>query len=167
MSLRLWQIADKFRALESLETEGDLPPEVIRDTLESLEGEFEEKAVAVAHFIENLRAAVQSIENAATKMQARAHAYDKRAESLAQYLLLQMQVTNKKKVESDTVSITVRDNPGSVDVYDQSKVPPAYWRQPPVPPPAIDKSKIATDIKAGVEVPGAVLVKSQRVNISA
>ena len=46
--MKLFEITQQFRELEKLELDDDIPPEVIRDTLEGLTGDFTEKAVQVA-----------------------------------------------------------------------------------------------------------------------
>lgn len=50
----LYELVAQHKSLEYLATSEDLPPEVVRDTLDGLEGELRDKAVSVAHFILNL-----------------------------------------------------------------------------------------------------------------
>ena len=48
----LYQITNEYRELENM----DLDPETLADTLESLEGEFDDKADKICHVLKNLDA---------------------------------------------------------------------------------------------------------------
>jgi Siphovirus Gp157 len=162
---RLFEITDQYRGLLDLEDSDDIPPEVIADTLEGLEGDFEQKSVAVAKFILSLEATATSVEDAADKMNARAKRLNKRAESIRQYLLLQFQAIDKKKIETDELVISRRKNPPALYVTDDAKVPDVLWFQPPPPPKRIDKDAIKDAIKAGTEVTGCYLESAERIDI--
>ena len=64
----LYEIAGQYRELLQLADDGDLPPELIRDTLERLTGDLEAKAINVAKFAGNLDAVADSIDEAAEAM---------------------------------------------------------------------------------------------------
>ena len=162
---RLFEITDQYRGLLHLEDSDDIPPEVIADTLEGLEGDFANKAEAVAKFILSLEATATSVEDAADKMNARAKRLTKRAESIRQYLLLQFQAIDKKKIETDELVISRRKNPPALYVTDDAKVPDVFWFQPPPPPKRIDKDAIKDAIKAGTEVTGCYLESGERLDI--
>ena len=99
-ALTLYQIAGQYRELETLSVSDDLPPDVIRDTLEGLTGDLEVKATNVAYFTRNLEATADMIEEAARAMQDRAKRLRKRADSVRQYLLYNMQVAGIRKIEA-------------------------------------------------------------------
>jgi hypothetical protein len=162
---RLFEITDQYRGLLELEDSDDIPPEVIADTLEGLEGDFEQKSAAVAKFILSLEATATSVEDAADKMNARAKRLNKRAESIRKYLLLQFQAIDKKKIETDELVISRRKNPPALYVTDDAKVPDVFWFQPPPPPKRIDKDAIKDAIKAGTEVTGCYLESAERIDI--
>ena len=62
---KLYEISGRYQAaLDSLTDNPDIPEDAIRDTLEGLEGEFEEKAIAVAAAIKNLAAESAAIDKA-------------------------------------------------------------------------------------------------------
>ncbi len=163
----LYVITEKFKELEALAEMEDLPPEVVADTLESIEAEWEEKAVAVAAFIENLEHIADGIEKAAAAMTKRQVMMRKRASSLAAYLQFHMQAMGKKKIESDLFVIALRKNPASVVIDDEKQIPESYWVQPEAPPKRIDKKALADDLKAKKDVPGAHLFEGERLEIKA
>ncbi len=166
MTLKLFEITEAYRSLEALADSDDLPPEVVADTLSSLEGDFEVKAVAVAKFILSLDASAESIEEAAEAMKLRAARISKRAESIRQYLLVQFQIVDFKKISTSELVISRRNNPVAVQVTDESTVPEAFWVQPEPPPKRIDKKAVKAALQAGVEIPGCYLESGERISIT-
>lgn len=166
--MKLYELTAQYRSLEALESADDLPPEVIRDTLEGLTGEIQEKATNVALFIRNLESVADAIDSAAAKMRLRGERLRKRAQSLHEYLLLNMQATGITKVESPFFTLTVRKNPPSVVIDSEKLIPTEYMRTPTPPPPpqaVPDKDAIKRAIKSGIEVPGAHTEQRERLEI--
>jgi hypothetical protein len=166
MSLKLYEIADQFRALERLEGSEEIPPEVMADTLEALDGDFEVKAIAVAKFILSLEAAAGDIQEAAKAMKARADRLSRRAEGVRAYLLFNFQSLNKKKLESPELTIARRSNPVSVQVTYSESIPQKFWVQPEPPPPHIDKRALKDALQSGEEIVGAYLESGESLRIS-
>jgi hypothetical protein len=165
MNLALYELVGQYKALESLAESDDLPAEVIRDTLEGLTGELREKAVSVAHFVENLVATADAIDGTAELMLQRAKRLRTRAEAVREYLLFNMQASGITKIDSPFFTLAVRNNPPSVIVDNEAEIPAEFKVQPPPPPPRIDKSAIARAIKNGQPVPGCHVTQNQRLEI--
>ena len=163
----LYQLAIEFRETADKLADLDLPPEVVADTLESIGGDLELKAQNVALFTRNLEATAAAIKQAESDMAARRKAIERRVQGLKDYLLHAMQATGIKKIEGPYLRIGVRDNPEAVEVFDAAQVPAEFMRQPEPPPAAPDKTAIKAAIKAGVEVAGCKLTRSQRLDIGA
>ncbi|MCX8017689.1 MAG: siphovirus Gp157 family protein [Rhodocyclaceae bacterium] len=161
----LYELAAEYRqALQTL-SELDLPEEVVRDTLEGLQGDLQVKATNVAAFVRNLEATAQAIKQAEEQMAARRKAIEARAERIRQYLLENLKACGIQRIESPWFVIALRDNPPSVEVFDEAQLPPEFLVAPPPPDPRPDKRAILAALKAGREVPGARIVRGQRVEI--
>jgi hypothetical protein len=166
--MKLYELVQQHRSLEALESSDDLPPEVIRDTLEGLEGELREKAVSVAHFCRNLESTADAIDEAAEAMRMRGTRLRKRAQSLLDYLLFNMQAAGITKVDSPYFTLQVKKNPPTVVIDSENLIPAKFMRTPaPLPPPkpSPDKKAIADAIKVGEEVPGAHTETRERLEI--
>lgn len=166
--MKLYELVGQYRALEALESSDDLPPEVIRDTLDGLEGQLQEKATNVGLFIRNLESTADAIDEAAVTMQARGTRLRARAKSLQDYLLFNMQAAGITKVESPYFTLAVKKNPPTVVIDSENMLPARFMRTPePLPPPkpAPDKKAIADAIRAGEEVPGAHSEQRERLEI--
>lgn len=164
-NIALYELAAEYKAAADALAELDLPENVIHDTLESLSGDLEAKAVNTVMLVRNLEATAEQIKVAEKAMAERRKAYEARATRIKQYVLDNMIHAGIQKIECPQFKIAIRDNPPSVVIDDEKQVPPAYFTDPPPPPKALDKKLIAQAIKDGFEVPGAHLERGQRLDI--
>ena len=161
----LYQISDQYLIdLEKL-SELDLDDQTIADTLESIQGDMQEKCTNVAMWIRNTEALADQIKQAEEAMASRRKALERRAESIRTYLQHNMQRCGITKIESPWFQISIRKNPPSVVVDDPSLIPADLMRQPEPPPPAPDKKAIKEALTNGFAVPGARLETTERVQI--
>ena len=166
MSLpKLYEIANAYKDLALLVETDDIPAEAIRDTLESLGGDLEAKSTNIAKFILGLEAEANMIDEAAKAMQSRAERRRRRAESIRNYMLFQLQQAGVTKVECPEFTISVRKNPEAVEIDDPEQVPAEYMVTPEPPPPRPDKKAIKDALKAGTPVRGCWLRTGERLEI--
>ena len=170
-TLRLYEIANNYlQALEDLAELDDLPAEVIADTLEGLQGNFEAKAVSVGAYINTLEAEASAIEEVRKSMERRQKALERHAERLRDYLRVQMERTGLRQIKvppertkAPCIILRLQANPPSVVVEDEEAIPECYKRTEIVT--KLLRSEIARVLKAGEEVPGARLEQSNRLVI--
>jgi hypothetical protein len=163
--MHLYELVGQYRALEALESSEDIPPEVIRDTLEGLEGQLQEKATNVALFIRNLVSTADAIYEAANQMRERADRLKARSDALYDYLLFNMQASGITKIESPYFSLIVKKNPPTVVIDNEADIPEDYKVAPPPPPKRIDKAAIGRAFKAGEAVPGCHIEQRERLEV--
>lgn len=164
-ALKLYEISNQFQALEQLGDSDDLPAEVIKDTLEALEGDFDSKAVQVAKFVLSLESNAHAVQLAANAMMMRAARISGRAQSIKAYLQFHMQALEKKRIETPEIVITRRTNPPSVVITDEHAIPARFWIEPPPPDKRLDKKAIKSAIDAGERVDGAYVEAAERLEI--
>ena len=162
----LYTVADRYlQDLEKL-SDLDLPEEVVRDTIEGLQGDMQEKCTNVAAFIRNTESLADQIKQAEQAMAARRKALESRADRIRQYLLENMQRTGITKIDSPWFKIALAKNPPSVVVDDEDTLKFAYPEfVKVVTTESLDKAAIKEAIKAGQIVEGAHLVQSERLSI--
>lgn len=76
-----------------------------------------------------------------------------------------MQATGVTEIKSNDGTFSAnlqRERDASVEVFDAAMIPADYMTEPVAPPPAPDKRLIAAAIKDGFDVPGAKIVKRDR-----
>jgi hypothetical protein len=161
----LYEIVRHRAEFERLAESGEVDPQTVLDTLESLDGDLNSKAVAVAMFSRNLEATADAVREAGKAMLARADRIEKRAESIRNYLLFNMEFAQVTKIECPFFVISIKRNPPAVVIDDEKAIPDRYKVTPEPPAPRPDKAAIREALKCGDEVPGARLVQSDRLEI--
>lgn len=163
-TIALYKVADELiPLLETIDEDGCIPDE-LAEALAAFEG----KGQSVAAYILNCKKHAEMIHQAAGDMAARAVKFEKRAESLKEYLRINMKRTGITEINSPEFNVKLHiDRDSKVEILDEKQIPAAYMRTPvPTPPVAApDKTAIAKAIKEGKEVAGAKLVKSDRLTI--
>jgi hypothetical protein len=159
-TLALYQLsANYLKALESLtDPELDLPSKAINDTLESLSGELEDKAVNVAKFLRNMETMAEAIKNAEADMAKRRKALENRIQWLKTYLKDNMENCGLTKIECPYFKLSVQNNPEAVHIVDENAIPDQFKRE--VITWKIDKAEIRKAIQSGQKVAGAHLISS-------
>ena len=154
--MKLYEIADNYRRfLEDFE-ESDLPPEVMADTLEAIEGEVQKKVIAIAAFIKETEADAKAIEDAIKAMQDRAKAKRNRADSLKAYTLNVLESRGLKKIECHWFQVRTQANGGKTPLhYDSELLPDSYKISRTVIDIDTDGLRIA--LENGAVIPGASL----------
>ena len=160
----LYEMAVEYRAISDKLHDLDLPEEVIADTLESIGGDIQEKSVNVAKYFRNLEAMADQIKQAEAQMSARRKAIEKRASNLKQYLLTNMERAGISKIESPWFVISIKQNPESVIVDDESAIPRDYFKEIPASY-QLDKALVKSAIKDLHDVPGCHLERGTRIEI--
>jgi len=161
----LYTLAAEYRDAAERMADMELDDQTIADTLEGMAGALEVKATNVAAFARNLESTAAAIKAAEGEMAQRRKAIEHRVESLRTYLLDNMVRAGISKIESPLFRLAVRENPPSVVIDDAALLPDDYLTIPMPPPPAPDKKAIAEALKAGIDVPGARLARSKRIEI--
>jgi hypothetical protein len=158
--MNLYELSTQyFHALDFLtdpETSADLPEEVWRDTLEGLEGEFNDKAIAVAKFIGNMSAEIDAMKEAERRMRARRETAERQHERLRAYLKDAMEKTGIDKISCPYFVLSLAKCPPSVEIVDISQIPNLFIRTKTIYEPDKDAIK-----KAG-GCPGAVVVTDKK-----
>jgi hypothetical protein len=163
-NLSLYKIADTISDLldNGIDEDG-----VMSEELGAALGQFEDKGQAVTAYILNCDANAAMIRVASCAMAKRAEPLEKRAMRLRQYLAENMKRTGITQISASDGSFEAKlllERDVSVDVFDSDQLPADYWRTPEPKPPvaAPDKKLIAAAIKDGFTVPGARIVKADR-----
>jgi hypothetical protein len=162
---KLYELTAAYSELEKLADNAESNDEEIAKWLDECEGALKEKATDIAKFIKNLDATADAIADAESQMAARRKAIENRVKSIKQYLLRNMQSAGIQKIECPFFKIARQNNPASVVIDEEGRIPITYWRQPEPPPPSIDKNALKDDLKNGVVVDGAHLEQSERLVI--
>lgn len=166
--MKLYELSTQYRTLvdileaaQSGEEVADL--EVIKDTLDAIEGAIEEKADSIARIMAELSSVELAISAEVERLSKRAATIKKQKESLKSYLMAAMETAGKEKFKTNLYSYSIRNNSPSVQIVDESLIPAEYIRTKIETAP--DKKAIAELLKQKIEVAGCALVQSRTVTI--
>ena len=163
----LYNISSQYLQLAEKLAEGDFDIETIEDTIESsgLVDDFTDKAQALEFVARGAVAHNAAIEAEIARLIALKASRERVAAGLRKYLLENMVRTGISKISCPLFSMSLQNNPPSTEIYDLLSLPPDCMRLPEPKPPVPDKAFIKSVLLAGVDVPGARLVQSQRLVI--
>lgn len=158
--MKLHQLTGQFMELQALSEGADEEFAIaVRDTLEGIEGEFQEKGKAVAVVALNFDSDIEAIDAEIARLQKRKSVIKNNQETLKNYLRENMEATGISKISCPLFTITLAKGREVVAVYNESEVPDDLMRVKTEIAP--DKTAIAAKLKAGEEVPGAKLERGQ------
>ncbi|EAD5319420.1 hypothetical protein HT50_02015 [Listeria monocytogenes] len=155
----LYSIQGKYQQLLNLAEQ--LDPELLKDTLESIDDELETKAENVAFVIKELEGQSLILEKETKRLAERKNTINNNVKRLKQSLFDAMITANKQKIKTNLFTLDIRKNPPSVIVEDESKLLNYLIEQPK----KLDKTKLGDDLKKGIEVPGAKIIQTERLQI--
>ena len=163
----LYVLRSEYVELIGKLAEMDLDATTIADTIEStgVVESFNEKATNVVFMARQFDSHCDVIDAEIKRLQALKKQRANAADKLREYLLANMQATQIDSIESPLVSIKIRNNPESVDVFDEKQIPSEFMDWPAMPPAKPNKTAIKKAIQEGKEVAGCKLVRSQSLTI--
>ncbi|WP_178862088.1 siphovirus Gp157 family protein [Thiomicrorhabdus cannonii] len=129
----------------------------IRDTLEGMALQFNDKAVAIVKFAQALDGDTSAIDAEIKRLQERKRIINNRRDNLREYLRYNMEASGITKIDCPLFSITLAKGVDRVQIDDEAALPDEYVRVKTDIAP--DKTAIAKALKNGQAVPGAQLVK--------
>ena len=140
----------------------DLDPEVMKDTLDSIEDAIEIKAENIAKLVRNLESDVSAYKEEEDRLKTKRQATENKVKWLKTYLEDNMKLTGKTKFKSGMFNFLIQKNPASVNITDEKIIPEEFLIQQP---PKVDKTSLKEILKRGIEVPGAELKQTEGLRI--
>ena len=115
----LYELTGQYLSLMDIAEDAD--PDVLRDTLELIDGEIEDKADNYAKVIKNLEGESKTIEEEIERLNRKKKGIDNSIDSIKKNLERCMIVTGKRKFKTTLFSFGIQKNAPSVNVKDESK----------------------------------------------
>lgn len=164
MNITLHQATEQVRELlDQIDPEtGELP-----EGFDDARAIVTSKAIAVTAYILEADRTVSSVKDYIKDLTAKVKTMEKRQDWLRRYLQEHMAAAGITEISDECsvfkASLAIgRDE--SIDVFDEAQVPQDYLREIPAKH-EVDKTLIKKAIKDGFEVPGARMVKKDRLTI--
>lgn len=156
--MNLYELSLSFQEVQNM----DLDPEVMKDTLDSIGGTFENKAENMAKLIRNLESDRLAYKEEENRLKTKRQAVENKLEWLKTYLKDCMKLTGKTKFKSGVFKFSIQKNPVSVNITNKKILPKDYL----IPqPPKVNNTTLKKALKDGIEVPGAELKQTEGLKI--
>ena len=127
--------------------------DLIRDVIEG-ETSVREALAAVAKTLQSVEGDIKGIEIVMAEQAGRKARYVRHRDGLREALACGMEVAEITSLKTPVATLSMRATPPSVEIIDQSVIPPAFMR---VADPVPDKRAILAALKDGTPIPGCVL----------
>lgn len=160
--MKLYEITGDFERLREMALDPDVDPEAIRDTMEAIEADFEDKADGYAKVIRMLETDEDGLDAEIKRLQARKSAVSGNKGRIKDALEKAMRQTGKTKFKTLLFSFGIQKNPPSVAILKEESVPIDYLV---VPDPQPDKKRILAELKAGAKFDWAELRQTEALRI--
>ena len=151
----LLKLSDEFKTLQTV-LEDETDKDLVADTLEALQGNFEYKLEGCACVYDRLKALQESAQKKANIWDNYAKALENNVIRLNNYMKLCMENAGLKEVTTDMHRIKIVKNGGKLPLsIDEGCVPEEYIKKVVVESP--DKEKIRAALESGEVLPFASL----------
>jgi predicted nuclease with TOPRIM domain len=158
--MKLYELTQSYVSVMEMAEEMDVT--TLQDTLESIEEEIHDKAENIAKLIKNINADVDALKNEEKRLADRRKSLENKVTHLKGYLQNQLEVAGLDKVKRPTLTVSIQNNPPSLDIADESLIPSDY-RIPQ--PDKIDKKSLLTMLKDGMEIEGVSIKQGRGLRI--
>lgn len=125
--MKLYDIAQEYNQLLQLVDGGELTAEMVKDTLESINAEFDAKALNCMMVVAQLDSDSAGIDGQIARLKMLKKSVDDSRDNLAEYIKEQMIAINKDKLDLGLFKLSIRKATIQLGVVDESKVPDKFW----------------------------------------
>ena len=163
--MKLYEITELFMRFANMVENGEIEEDAIADTLESIEGELEEKADNIACLIKSWQAEAEAIKAEEKALAERRKVKENQINNLKGYISSTMQTLGKTKIETARNVLSFRKSTAlyiSNEEWFMQKYPELVKTEIVK---SIPKKEVTDLLKAGKKFVGAELVEKQNLQI--
>ena len=110
--MKLHELTEQYEALQDLMYDPEVDEQVVRDTMDALLGEIEEKADGYAKIIFGMKADIDILKAEEERLFARRKRLEERSAWLKENLMTNMQAIGKPKFKTALFSFSIQKNGG-------------------------------------------------------
>ena len=174
--MKLYEITEKAKRIEELsnQLENEVIDEVTGEIINkddlinemNLEiiNELKNKSADLIKVSANMDSDIKAIDNEISRLLEIKSRIVKNKENFEKYILSNMIKLDEKKIETNLGKITVSEST-STEIYDTDKIPTEFKKEVVKTEIKISKMDIKKQLKAGKEVPGAILKVNHKLKI--
>lgn len=149
----IYELTSNYEHLLNMLYDEDVDEQAILDTLESIEGDIEDKADGYAKIIKELETQSNARKEEAKRLTQSAKTFDNKIKMLKSNLFNCMKITGKTKFTTNLFSFSIAKNGGKQVLTVDGDVPKEYTKTIT----ENDTDKIRADLESGKDLPFAHL----------
>ena len=157
--MKIYEINEKIQELQNK----DIEPELLKDTLESLQLELNIKLDSIASWIESNKMQIEWLKKKKLDFANKQKALENQNERLNEFLTYQLKLQNTTNLKTDNHVLHLRNFKQRVCVPDVQQIPIDYVIVKETR--TADKTKLYQDLKNGKQIIGASLEENKKVLI--
>lgn len=158
--MKLYELTEAYERI--LELAEQLDDGSMKDTLDSLNDAIEVKAENTAKVIRQLDASAEMLKTEINRLTERKQAIENNTRNLKRYLQESLEKVGMEKVKGELFTVAIQNNPQSVEVLDESKIPKDYFVEQE---PKLKKHLLLASLKQGEEIAGVELKQTRSLRI--
>ena len=110
--MKLYELTEQYQLLQDMAYDPEVDEQLIRDTMEGLWGEIEEKADGYAKIIAGMKYDIEALKAEEQRINARRKALEQRSQWLKENLEANMREIGKLKFKTELFSFSIQKNGG-------------------------------------------------------
>lgn len=150
--MKLYQLTENYNNLYDLLENEEVPIEVVEEAIKEIEDGIEDKFENISKLIKTIEGQVKVFKDEEKRLKTRRTTMENKVKSLKNYMLDQLTIMDRTKVQANTFVVRKQKSPKSIEITNPSKLDDKYLI-PQEPKP--DSKAIKEDLDNGVEVEGA------------
>ena len=151
----LYDLTGNWKTVYQLSTDGTIDPETIADTLDSIDGAIEDKAIGYVKVWKQIEADADVIDAEIKRLTERRNSYNANVKQLKARLMQAMEETNNTKFKTPLFTISIQGNGGKQPLkIDEPNLQADAFKIVHTP----DRDAIYKRLQAGEEIVGAELM---------
>lgn len=159
--MKLYEIRDQYLGLLDLADDQAWSPEIIADTLEGINAEFDDKARNCLMLVKHLEHQASAAKAEVDRLKSIQSQAEKQAEGIKEYVRTNMESIGRDRLDLGLFKVTLRAPTKVANVIDEVQIPNRFWRVIPETL-QLDKRSLLDALKAGEQVEGAALADGKR-----
>lgn len=156
----LYKLSESYSQV--IEMADQLDDGTLKDTLDSIEEAFDDKAENIAKSIKEIEGQADMIKAEKDRLAKREQAMRNNAKSMKVYLQEQMDVIGKRKVQGELLTVAIQKNAPSVKIESEQYIPKGFFEPQP---PKLNKTELKNELKNGLEILGVELIQTESLRI--
>ena len=130
MGSKLYEIVGNYLQLQEMLYEDEVPDQVLLDTIEAVDGEFDYKIENYCKVIKNVESDIKALDEESKRLSEKKKVLENRVDRLKKTMFEAMKTVGKTKAGGQILKASIQKNGGKlpliVDDIDVSKLPDTY-----------------------------------------